>query len=111
MIGYAPDGEFLSVSPDGKDWHIRLTRADKNRCDQFGLYHGRTITVDDVRRFLPNWDSLEWRSARLGLTRGVAAKDNEFQVWLLTTGDLANDQIVAEFGRLIGNAHDKDGDP
>ena len=99
--------EYLEVRSDEKDWHIRIERSDNKTCTCFRRYCATPVSNSDIRRFLPNWDSLTWRSARLGSTRGVAAKDNQFQVWLLTAvteEDLAEDQIIAEFETVMGNA-------
>ena len=107
MKGYAPDGGFLSVSPDGKDWHIRLTRIHENRCHEFAERHGGTVTVAEVRRFLPNWDSLEWKHSRkdVGPSIAVTAADGEIR-WALITMEgctLTEEQIIKEFRQFMAD--------
>ncbi len=112
MIGYAPDGESLLVSPDGADWHIRLTRVDKKRCDEFILCHGRNITVEDMRRFLPHWGSLEWQPSRKGVgpSKAIVANDGRFRVTLVMPEacTLSDSQIIAQFEEFMSTTHAKD---
>ena len=107
MVGYAPDGEFLSVSPDGKDWHIRLTRVHKNRCDGFAMCNGKPLTAGDIRRFLPHWDSLQWSHLRKGVgpSQAIGATDGDIHVAIITMDScpLAEERIIGEFRQFITN--------
>lgn len=107
-VAYAPDGRFLSVSPDGMDWHIRLTRVSKNQWNEFALCHGRTLTAADVLRFLPNWESLQWSPLKKGMgpSKAITATDGEVDAAIIVMGNcpLAEEEIVREFKQFMADS-------
>jgi len=113
MIGrgyVGPMGKYLSVSFDERDWHVMIRRIDKQSCDSFGQYSGKIVTNVEVEQFLPNWNSLVWKSSSVAYSRGLTAHDDRFSVTLLTTKDcsLSDEQIIIEFKKFMANGQDRD---
>lgn len=108
MVGYAPDGTFLSVSPDGMSWYIRLTRVSRNQWDEFAKCRGKTLTAADIRRFLPNWNSLRWSHLGKGVgpSRAITATDGEVHVAIIIVDNcpLAEEEIVHEFRQFMADS-------
>jgi hypothetical protein len=107
MVGYAPDGKFLSESPEGKDWHIRLARVHKSQCDEFAVCNGKPLTAADIRAFLPNWGSLQWSHLRKGVgpSKAITATDGEIHVAIIIMDDcpLGEEQIIGEFRQFMAD--------
>lgn len=97
---------YLSVGFENKDWHIMIRLADDKTFGGFVEYHGRTVTHVDVAKFIPDWNSLKWHPITdEWFGRGVAGRDREVSVRLLTTEHcpLSNEQIVEEFKEFMAD--------
>lgn len=83
--------------------------ANNKTFDGFMKHHGRTVTRADVAKFVPNWNSLAWHPIDDKLFgRGVAVRDREISVRLLTTKNspLSDEQIIEEFKEFMADKSD-----
>jgi len=96
-------GTSLSIKFDNKCWHIIIQSVYNESCGDFMQYNGRNITRFDVEKFIPNWSSLKWHPSNLFGSKGISARDKNFDVKLLTKEDssLSNKQILEEFTEFM----------
>lgn len=80
-----------------------ILRCDGERSDRLGDCDGRDITGDMLKEFLPNWESLSWRTSETFGPRALCSQDGEFKVRLLIAeaSSLSDSQIISEFRKFM----------
>ena len=62
MMLFAPS---LHVSFEGKPWSIVIQRSDGERHGPLCEYHDKEFTREDIKKFIPNFSSLNWKKVEL----------------------------------------------
>jgi len=60
-----PFAPTLHASFEGKPWIIMIRRTDGKSHGQFFDYHDKEFTQKDIKKFIPNFDSLKWRKVEI----------------------------------------------
>ena len=65
MVGIGrsePERKNLFVTFEDKDWRMTICRCDAKPCERFTGLTGQQVTVEILKEFLPNWESVTWRA-------------------------------------------------
>jgi len=98
----------LALSIADADWHFSIRRSDGKTHGPFFDFHGKKVSVQDIAKFLPNWENLQWTEIQDGLLSKSEsyAKDVEFKVNVQATQDSkkSHKEVVDAFVEFMGNA-------
>ena len=92
----------LHVSFEGKPWSIMLRRSDSKSHDPFIEYHDKEFTREDIKKFIPNFSSLNWKKIELHKagfdTCEMVAIDKDFKINLIREDKkLTAEEMLVDF--------------
>lgn len=97
----------LACSITDADWHFSIRRVDGKTHGPFFNFHGKEVSADDVAKYLPNWNNLQWteiKDSMMGKSESYG-KDVEFKVNVQSTegGSKTHREVVEAFLAYMRN--------
>lgn len=97
----------LALSIAEADWHFSIRRIDGKIYGPFFDFHGKKVSVKDIAKFLPNWETLHWTEIPDGLLSKSEsyAEDVDFKVYVQATQDSkkSHKEVVDAFIKFMRN--------
>jgi hypothetical protein len=100
-IGKSGTGERLRLFPlaEEREWHVVLSRNDLLCDNRFLACNNKIVLPQNIRQFLPNWNSLVWNEIDSGVSQKCCAVDGDIKVSMAMKkhGVKTKEQIIREF--------------
>jgi hypothetical protein len=102
FIGEATDmGTSLKLSSHDMQWSILIRGVSGKNDSQFMEYHGKSVTAQDVLKFLPHWRDLVWQRIPDSMfSKSVSrAEDSIYEMDISATRDslLSHEDVIKAF--------------
>lgn len=98
-------GRNLSITFEDKDWGITISHKSDKLYGPFFDFHLKIVTAQDIKRFIPNWQKLEWKKCAEHLPFFIQyfAEDEEFKINLSKGKDskTSDEQMIKEFNDFM----------
>jgi hypothetical protein len=101
-------GTSLEFSSRDVQWSILIRGVDGENDSQFMEYHEKSVTAQDVVKFLPNWKDLVWqRISDSMFSKSVShAEDSIYEIDLSATRDssLSHEDVITAFEAFMASS-------
>ncbi len=95
----------LSIIFEDKDWGIIIRHKSDKSWGPFCDFHLKVVTANDIKRFIPNWQKLEWKKCAEDPLFPVEyfSEDEEFKINLSKGKDskTSDEQMIKEFNDFM----------
>ena len=105
-------GKHLYVTLDNKNWYIIISELENKELNQrqqrsksFFDFHGKSMSIEDLRNFIPDPDSLSWEEIKGDsiISPELQASNESYKISLVFAKELNDDDIIREFRNLFKN--------
>ena len=101
-------GISLALSSHDVHWSLSIRRVDEENDRQFMEYHGKSVTVQDVLKFLPHWKDFEWQriSDSMFSKSGSHAQDSIYELEISAARDslLSHEDVIKAFEAFMASS-------
>ncbi len=95
----------LSIKCEGKKWGVIIRRVDDKEDDQFLEFHGSEMSIEGLRRFIPNYQSIRFKKRKIGSEPlpifEYSGEDKTYKILITREDEVSEDQMLKDLHHYL----------